>query len=104
MKLLNILAVPLVGARVIRTPQQQVPIVGEQRPGPLTQTYHRYRIETVDVSVPTVGVHFTTSYAIASARYQNGTARDLGKVEGDAEYIDLMSRWVNGEDELSRDW
>ena len=96
MKLFSLVVLPLVGARVVRT-QQQVPIIGD-----LGDVEANTRIEslldTTDEDAPVVGVHFTTSYAIASARYQNGTIRDLNKIVGDAEYVDLMSRWVNGQD------
>ncbi|KAJ8117604.1 hypothetical protein OPT61_g1231 [Boeremia exigua] len=78
MKLLAALVVPLVGARVIQF-EQQVPIV---------------QTEVEDAAVPAVGVHFTTSYATAAARYENGTTVDLVRVEADADYIDLMSQWT----------
>jgi hypothetical protein len=63
MKLLAALVVPLVGARVVR--YEQVPIVGH---------------EEVDDTKPAVGVHFTTSYATAAAKYENGTTVDLVRV------------------------
>lgn len=62
MKLLAALVVPLVGARVI--PFEQAPLV-------------QNHAESV---APAVGVHFTTSYAAAAARYENGTTVDLVKV------------------------
>ncbi len=64
MKLLTALVVPLVGARVIRL-EQQIPIVQKE-------------VENTDV--PAVGVHFTTSYATAAAKYENGTTVDLVRV------------------------
>jgi len=64
MKLLAALVVPLVGARVIRF-EQQIPIVQK---------------EVEDTGAPAVGVHFTTSYATAAAKYENGTTVDLIKV------------------------
>lgn len=64
MKLLAALVVPLVGARVIRY-EQQAPIV---------------QAEVEDVVTPAVGVHFTTSYASAAAKYKNGTTVDLIRV------------------------
>lgn len=90
MKLIYLLATPLVGARVV-TLQQQTAIIGDE--------IEKNEAKTIvhDESAPVVGVHFTTSYAVAAARYQNGTMRDLGKVLGDAEYIDLMSRWTDWE-------
>lgn len=63
MKLLAALVVPLVGARVVR--YEQVPIV------------HK---EVDDTAAPAVGVHFTTSYATAAAKYENGTTIDLVRV------------------------
>lgn len=63
MKLLAALVVPLVGARVVR--YEQVPIVQK---------------EVDDTAAPAVGVHFTTSYATAAAKYENGTAVDLVRV------------------------
>jgi len=101
MKFFHLVVLPLVCARVVRN--QQVPIIGDSRDveakvGTFTL------LETVEEDAPTVGVHFTTSYAVASVRYLDGTMRDLGKIAGDAEYIDLMSRWTMGEDVLSRNW
>lgn len=48
---------------------------------------------------PSVGVHFTSSNAVAAARYPNGTIVDLAKVKGGADYIDLMSRWLSSNSE-----
>jgi hypothetical protein len=62
MKLLAALVVPLVGARVIRF--EQAPLVQEH----------------VEDVAPGIGVHFTTSYAIAAAKYKNGTTQDLVRV------------------------
>ncbi|KAF2631941.1 hypothetical protein BU25DRAFT_406462 [Macroventuria anomochaeta] len=76
MKLLAALVVPLVGARVVRL--EQTPLVQEH-----TQSL-----------APGIGVHFTTSYATAAAKYENGTTVDLVRVEADADYIELMSRWA----------
>jgi hypothetical protein len=100
MKLLYLLLAPLVSARVVRT-QQQIPILASIASGIVQPTAQ-------DEVAPAIGVHFTTSYAVAAARYQNGTTRDLAKVAGNAEYIDLMSRWAawkNEKSELeSHDW
>jgi hypothetical protein len=85
MKFFYLLVAPLVSARVIGT-QQQIPILEHEEKESVRSV--------VQEAVPAVGVHFTTSYAIAAARYQNGTIRDLVKVAGDAQYIDLMSRWT----------
>ena len=64
MKLLAALVVPLVGARVVR--YEQMPIVGHK--------------QVEDTAKPAVGVHFTTSYATAAAKYENGTTVDLVRV------------------------
>jgi hypothetical protein len=79
MKFLKLLlVVPLAGARVVSS-QQQVPIFEE----------------VAENATPHIGVHFTNSYALAAARCQNGTTRDIVKVAGNAEYIGLMSRWMD---------
>lgn len=62
MKLVPLLVAPLVGARVVLP---QVPMQLESQSEGLA---------------PGIGVQFTTSYAIAAARYQDGTIRDLGRV------------------------
>ncbi|KAJ4354801.1 hypothetical protein N0V95_003486 [Ascochyta clinopodiicola] len=82
MKLLAALIVPLVGARVI----------------PLEQT--QLLPEHTESVVPGIGVHFTTSYATAAAKYGNGTTADLVRVQADADYIELMSRWTRSWREL----
>lgn len=64
MKLLAALVVPLVGARVVSF--EQVPILRHT--------------EVEETAVPAVGVHFTTSYATAAAKYENGTTVDLVRV------------------------
>lgn len=64
MKLLAALVVPLVGARVVRF-EQPIPIVQK---------------EVEDTAAPAVGVHFSTSYATAAAKYENGTTVDLVRV------------------------
>ncbi|KAH6615004.1 hypothetical protein C7974DRAFT_57295 [Boeremia exigua] len=79
MRLFATLVVPLVGARVIRF-EPQVPIIQK---------------EIEDASAPAVGVHFTTSYATAAAKYENGTTVDLVRIDADSDYIDLMSQWTN---------
>ncbi|KAF3051417.1 hypothetical protein E8E11_006569 [Didymella keratinophila] len=84
MKLLAALVVPLVGARVVK--YEQMPIVGHK------QVEHTAK--------PAVGVHFTTSYATAAAKYENGTTVDLVRVEADADYIELMSRWTRSKKEF----
>ncbi|KAH9870375.1 hypothetical protein IAQ61_005849 [Plenodomus lingam] len=47
-----------------------------------------------DIERPSIAVHFTSSRAIPAARYSNGTILDLETVEGDTEYIDLVSQWM----------
>jgi hypothetical protein len=88
MKLIYLLAAPLVGARVIQS-HQQIPVLGND----IVQNEAKATVH--NEAVPVVGVHFTSSYAVAAARYQDGTVRDLGKVLGNAEYIELMSRWTD---------
>jgi hypothetical protein len=78
LNLLLLLVAPLLSARVVQS-RQQIPILGENEKEP----------------APSIGVHFTTSYAVAAARYENGTTKDLAKVTGNAEYIGLMSRWMD---------
>lgn len=95
MKLSYLLVLPVVGARVIGT--QQVPVLAA--PSEHAEQSTAYE----DNAPPTVGVHFTTSYAVAAARYQNGTIRDLARVEGDARYIDFMSRWADREHAIPLD-
>lgn len=87
------LVAPLVSARVV----QQVPILGE-----VAKDFGQTIVQEV---APAIGVHFTTSYAVAAARYQDGTTRDLVRIEADAEYIELMSRWTQLENGLEhQDW
>lgn len=101
MKLLGLVVLPLVGARAVHTPQQ-IPIVADL--GKVGPDMTASVLEHTSEEAPMVGVHFTTSYAIASVRYQNGTLRDLGKIDGDAEYVETMSRWAQGKDDVTRDW
>jgi hypothetical protein len=100
MKLVYLLVAPLASARVVRLQQQQVPI--------LESSANEFVPTAQEAVAPAIGVHFTTSYAVAAARFQNGTTRDLARVAGDAEYIDLMSRWTAWKDEKSefaaQDW
>ena len=81
------LIVPLASARAMRSPQQ-IPMVAEVAKNVAVE-------ESGSDVAPSIGVHFTTSYALAVARYQNGTTRDIIKVEADTEYIGLMSRWMD---------
>lgn len=85
----------------MHTPQQ-IPIVADL--GKVGPDMTASVLEHTSEEAPMVGVHFTTSYAIASVRYQNGTLRDLGKIDGDAEYVETMSRWAQGKDDVTRDW
>lgn len=99
MRLLPLVIVPLASARVVQL-QQQVPIVAGDEATPGTKLEE----EPLGDIAPGIGVHFTTSYAVAAARYQNGTTRDLVKVEGDAQYIELMTRWINTRETWEQDW
>ncbi|KAJ4367386.1 hypothetical protein N0V83_006968 [Neocucurbitaria cava] len=92
MKLLSFCVIGAASAHVVRSQEQQVPIVGHI----VEDVAPRVLLGEDDVKdfAPSIGIHFTTSYAVAAARYQNGTIRDLVKVRGDAEYIELMTRWV----------
>lgn len=92
MMLSYFLVLPVVGARVINT--QQVPVLGA------IGTDAAQSITPEHDAPPAIGVHFTTSYAIAAARYQDGTTRDLAKVAGDAEYVELMARWTDQERDI----
>ena len=102
MKLLTFFAVGAASARVIDSQQQQVPIVGETVGDITTQVPSGEG--AIEEIAPGIGVHFTTSYAVAAARYQNGTTRDLFKIEGDAPYIELMERWVRTQETWEQDW
>ncbi|KAJ5059018.1 hypothetical protein J3E74DRAFT_354510 [Bipolaris maydis] len=89
MKLSTLLfLVPLASARVIRQ-AHQVPIVDKA-----TGDTASVEDKTTHAS-PTIGLHFTTSHAVAAAHYQNGTTRDLVRMQGDADYQDLMRRWMS---------
>lgn len=79
---LLLLLVPLASARAVVA--QQIPILDDNAVGE----------KEFDVA-PVIGVQFTTSYALAAARYQNGTMRHLIRVEAGADYIGLMSRWMD---------
>ncbi|KAH8727528.1 hypothetical protein GQ44DRAFT_703384 [Phaeosphaeriaceae sp. PMI808] len=95
MKLIHLFILPLVSARVVST-QRQIPIFDhEEGKAAVLQTPAEEHTIT-----PAIGVHFTTSYAVTAARYQNGMTRDLVKVAGGIEYIDLMSRWTEQNDGL----
>jgi L-cystine uptake protein TcyP (sodium:dicarboxylate symporter family) len=97
MKLACLFVVPLVSARVVR-PQAQIPIVGQV--GNIETEIVQSSAQNITEEIaPAIGIHFTTSYAVAAARYENGTTRDLLRVAGDAEYIDLMSRWTVWEED-----
>ena len=102
MKLLSFFVVGAASARVVHSQEQQVPIVGEVVEDNIPQV--SFGEELVEDVAPGIGVHFTTSYAVASVRYQNGTTRDLVKVEGDAHYIELMTRWIKTRQSWKEDW
>ncbi|KAF2856327.1 hypothetical protein T440DRAFT_413492 [Plenodomus tracheiphilus IPT5] len=103
MKFFPLIAACGVRAAVIREPQQ-VPILEHTE-------VHTPHLGEEGPSRPSIGVHFTSSHAVPAARYSNGTILDLATIEGDAEYIDLMSRWmtqapelVPGEQRAELDW
>ncbi|KAF2704466.1 hypothetical protein K504DRAFT_461225 [Pleomassaria siparia CBS 279.74] len=48
-----------------------------------------------------VGIHFTTSYAIAAARYERGFVEHLVRVSGSDEYIEAMARWADADNKRS---
>lgn len=79
MKLLPILVATAVSARAVDREQHTLLVDQVSRP---------------ENETPAIGVHFTASYAVAAARFGNGTISDLARIEGDAEYINLMSRWM----------
>ncbi|KAH9865767.1 hypothetical protein J1614_009354 [Plenodomus biglobosus] len=78
-----------VGAAVIKE-QQQVPFL-ENVDRIESDTRH---VQGKELERPSIGVHFTSSHVVPAARYSNGTTLDLRSVEGDDEYIDLMSQWM----------
>lgn len=102
MKLLSFCVIGAASAHVVRSQDQQFPIVGDV----LEDVAPRVLLGEDDVKdfAPGIGIHFTTSYAVAAARYQNGTIRDMVKVRGDAEYIELMTRWVKTRQSWREDW
>jgi uncharacterized membrane protein YjgN (DUF898 family) len=99
MKLGYLLVVPLVSARAVKT-QQQVPILGDAQNARTEFVQSATQLLTEEIAL-VIGVHFTTSYAVAAVRYQNGTMQDLVRTAGDAEYIDLMRRWTDWKGEVS---
>jgi hypothetical protein len=93
MKLFQLLIVPFVAAGVVRT-HQQIPIVADVVQDGGSEVAQPNAKHVAGEVLPMVGIHFTTSYAVASVRYPNGTLVDLARVPGDAEYIDIMSRYT----------
>ncbi|KNG51421.1 hypothetical protein TW65_01436 [Stemphylium lycopersici] len=77
--------VPLASARPVEY-AQQIPITGETADG-VDGIRHD--------AVPGIGVHFTASYAVAAAHYESGETKDLVRIDGDAEYTELMLRWTD---------
>lgn len=61
MRLLWLVSVPLVSARVVRIQQQSL-------------------TEEVENAGRAIGIHFTNSHATAAVRYENGTVEDLARV------------------------
>ncbi|KAL6155650.1 hypothetical protein ACJBU6_05856 [Exserohilum turcicum] len=79
---------PLASARPANH-AHQIPIVpqpADDIPAPATTT------DTL--AAPSIGLHFTTSYAAAAAHYANGTTRDLLTMDGDDDYKELILRWT----------
>ncbi|CAA9958651.1 hypothetical protein PTMSG1_02192 [Pyrenophora teres f. maculata] len=71
--------------------QLQVPLLGGK-----TNTNTNSNDNGVEmVGAPSIGLHFTTSYAMASAYFTNGTTTDLFKMSADAEYTSLLSYWMD---------
>jgi hypothetical protein len=87
MKLFGLLLflVPLASARAVRY-HHQIPMAEETTNDPTSGKEIN--------ATPSIGVHFTTSQAVAAARYPDGTTIDLVQIPGDAGYTDLMSRWM----------
>jgi hypothetical protein len=79
--------VPLASARVVRH-ANQIPMAGKAADHTTSSE------DKADQPAPSIGLHFTTSHAVAAAHYQNGTTRDLVRMDGDSEYRDLMRRWM----------
>lgn len=98
MRLHAFLVVPVVTAGVLRG--GQVPIAEDMEDA--SQTYTPITAVETEHVAPGIGIQFTTSYALAAARFANGTVKDLAKIQGDAEYIELMSRWM--EEGAKYDW
>lgn len=74
-------------------------VIGEQQQVPFLENVERIESDTrhvqgEELERPSIGVHFASSHAVPAARYSNGTILDLRSVEGDDEYIDLMSQWM----------
>ncbi|EDU39931.1 hypothetical protein L13192_01998 [Pyrenophora tritici-repentis] len=71
--------------------QLQIPLLGEK-----TNTNTNSNDNGIEmISAPSIGLHFTTSYAMASAHFINGTTTDLFKMSADAEYTMLLSNWMD---------
>jgi hypothetical protein len=97
MRLLQWIVVPLINARVVRA-QEQVPI---QEVDNTRSELHAPK-QIAEGFAPTIGVHFTTSHAVAAARYANGTTKNIVRVAGDADYINLMLRWASWRERYDR--
>ncbi|KAH7080352.1 hypothetical protein BKA63DRAFT_488119 [Paraphoma chrysanthemicola] len=93
MMLFQLFLVPLVAARVMRT-HPQVPLIAEVVEDVSTEVVQLSEESVLEERLPIVGIHFTTSYAVASVRYSNGTWKDLAKIPADAEYIEILSRYT----------
>jgi hypothetical protein len=88
MKLLGLFLIArLVSVRATKD-VQQIPIIGEAPNSVVIAGIGKDDAHGI-------GIHFTTSYAVAVARYLNGTTRDVATIEADSDYIKVMSRWMD---------
>jgi hypothetical protein len=97
MKLLQWIVVPLISARVVRAEEQ----FAIQEVDGIGSEFHTPEHIPEEFAL-TIGVHFTTSHAVAAARYANGTTKDIVRVAGNADYIDLMLRWASWRERYDR--
>lgn len=71
--------------------QLQIPLLGEKINGEANNNDNAVEM----ISAPSIGLHFTNSYAMASAHFVNGTTTDLFKMGADVEYNRLLSHWMD---------
>ncbi|RMZ73574.1 hypothetical protein GMOD_00008104 [Pyrenophora seminiperda CCB06] len=110
MRLLGLLFVGILGTTAGARPvllglgpyqvQVQIPLLGEKLNADSAATTTNSNgngndgVEMVS-GAPSIGLHFTNSYAMASAHFLNGTTVDLFKMQADAGYTVLLSRWMD---------